>query len=95
VDLEQAIQLHGLSLLHQFPSAEDDDVVCGQCPRRLGHARHGRLAGDKGEGFGGIAAESFEGFGEDGPKGQAEGAVKGGHADLKPGSLRHGCEGGR
>jgi hypothetical protein len=41
VNLEQSVQFQRLPILHNFPSTEDDDVVCDERPCRLGHARHG------------------------------------------------------
>lgn len=82
MDLEQAVQLQRLPLLHQLPPAEDDDVVGDEGGGRLGHAGHGRLAGDEVELLGLVAAEGGEGFGEDGPEGDAEGAVESWQADF-------------
>lgn len=49
VGLENGIKLERLSLLHQFPAAENDDIVCEQYRPRLFQRRHWRHTGSEAE----------------------------------------------
>ena len=87
MDLEQPIQPHRLPIFHEFPPAEDDHVVRYQRRRRLGHGGQRRAAGLEAEVLWRIAFDFCEGFAEDGPEGEAEGAIEGWWPVDEPGGL--------
>ena len=87
MDLEQAIELQGLTLPHQLPSAEDYDIVCYERDRRLEHGRHGRTAANEAKVLRRVTLNHLECAREDWPKGNAEGAIERGHAILEPAGL--------
>ena len=88
MDLEQAIELHRLPSLHQFPSTENDEVVRNERDGRLLHCRHGRLAGHEAEVICWVSAHQLEGLVEDGPEGDAEGPVEAGRSVDEPDRFR-------
>jgi hypothetical protein len=89
VHLEQEVELERLASAHQLPTAKDDDVVCDERSGARLERRERRLAGDEAEVLGLVASNGLEDLLEDGPQGDAEGAVKRGRADLEPFWLTH------
>lgn len=93
VDEEERLELEWLSVAHDFPAAEDEDVVGDDEDGRLLEGRHGRLAGDESEVVCGLARDRREGLVEDWPQMDAERSVDRRQRQVLQHFQRHG--GGR
>lgn len=75
VDLEQEVELEGLTPAHQLATAKDDNVVCDEEGRAALEGRERSLALHEAEILGLVASDGLECLLEDRPQLDAEGAV--------------------
>lgn len=91
VDLEEEVELEGLTTAHELSATKDDDVVDDEHSGSLLEGSHGGLARDEAEVLGLVALDRGEGLFEDGPQLETKGTVKSGHAVADPFGGRHVC----
>ena len=84
VNLEQEVELEGLTSAHQLATAENDDVVCDEEGRAALECRERSLALHEAEILGLVSRDRLESLLEDRPQLDTEGAVQRRDANLKP-----------
>lgn len=67
VNHEGTVEHKGLTILHQFTTAEDDDIVCDEANGRLFQGRHGGGPRYEEKIVGGVANDALESLVEDWP----------------------------
>ena len=76
--------MNGLLAAHDLAATEDENIIGNEESGASRKSAEKRLAGLEAEIFGVEAHDSVKGFREDGPKGEAEGAVEGWEANFEP-----------
>jgi hypothetical protein len=97
VQLEQEAELEGWPVAHQFPPAEDYNVVCDQDSSACFESRDGGLAGHESKVLRLVAHGRLVDLLEDGPYREAERTVESRHTEFNPLGSLHGarCGGDR